>query len=115
MVSVDLNSASRLTAAAPGGGRGTNELIQRPQAAAAGERMALGGRVHNTLGRTMDPRERAIVERVLVKKFGVTRVDRPAEMRRTVQARLQEMNARDRAALDIRIGQKLSSGACSKR
>jgi hypothetical protein len=55
----------------------------------------------------MEPRERAIVERVLVEEFGLTAIDDPDTARLLLQNKLSELDPFERRALEKRIGTEL--------
>lgn len=56
----------------------------------------------------MNRREHDAVERVLAEEFGLTHIDDSDELRSLLRAKMAEMNALDRAALDMRVGRILS-------
>jgi hypothetical protein len=56
----------------------------------------------------VNQREHDAVKRALAEEFGLTNVDDPDELRLLVRTKMAEMNALDRAALEMRVGRVLS-------
>jgi hypothetical protein len=55
------------------------------------------------------PRERAVIERVIVEEFGLTAVDDPVAARTLLETKLRELDPFERAALERRIGVELQN------